>query len=410
MNRMSFYHSATAAAMLLCSTFIGSVQAQQPEMIEAIKRSAAQQGLKITDEEARRLALKQLELQARFQALGQAAQSMDCNTVRPMQGQSITNTPVQLDEKALLAKVIQLRGPATPIDMSAPETLDLTIKGRRYLDPEGLLANVTVDSNNGDATFFVGRGKSRAVKFLSGHSPAQALTIGQIEITQNGFEFSSLTGVHILGQKLITLPDGIALWRDDALFLYQFGQGSKSYALPAGFYPADLQRGNIWKTGLILLRRNFRFDSNNEKGLRATKQLFGMLAGRKKSEDFALYDFQKDKMLMMPLQDSGQGEDGALLSSARTPNLNHYFWNIQWLNLGVRRFAVYFRNGVRQVVATDIDSGKTAVAMSRDLGINGFEIQPDGKQSARLVANWMFKDHDIPDLVSWFDAAPAEPQ
>jgi hypothetical protein len=316
----------------------------------------------------------------------------------------------QMDEGALLAKLNQLRGAATSVDMFAPEALELTINGWRYVDPEGLLANVTVDPDTGDATFFVGRTHKRALKFLSGHSPGQPLTIGEITAGEDGFSFSSITGVHILGQKLITLPDGLVIWRDDALFLYQYGKGAKSFALPSGFYPTDLQRNNIWQTGHILMRRDFRSDSDNEKGFRATKQLFGALVGRSKSEDFALYDFQRDKMLMLPFEDVGQGRDGALMSSVRTPDLSHYFWRVQWVTVGTRRFAVYLKNGTRQVAVTDLDSGKTAIAMSRDLGINGFDLKREGPQTVRVTASWMFKNHDIPDLVPWFDAAPAEPK
>ncbi len=315
-----------------------------------------------------------------------------------------------VDEKFFLSRVNVLRGLATPIFMTAPDALTLVIEGQKYIDPEGLLANVTIDPNNGDSTFFVGRGDRRVVKFLSGHNPSQPLVVGEITINSSGYEFNSVTGVHILAAHLITLPDGLGLWRDDALFLYQYGKGVASYALPSGFYPTEYQRGNIWKTGLILLRRDFRNDNDNVRSIRAVKSIFGILTNQRKAEDFVLFDFQKNNTLFLPVDDPGQGHDGPIISNGIGGNLTHYFSKIQWMNLGKHRFAFYFKHSVKQVAVTDIDSGKTAIALSRDLGINGFKVEPDAHGSARLVGNWMFKDHDVPDVIKWFDSAPAEPQ
>jgi hypothetical protein len=198
---------AASALMTVLGLVANPAAAQQPEVIEAIKRAAAKQGFKLTDEEARQLAVKQLELQMRFQAMGQAAQQ----GVTMPPGNQAALVPAATgfglhDENALLAKINQLRGPASPVDMTAPEALDLAINGRRYIDPEGLLANVTVDPGNGDATFFVGRSNRRVVKFLSGHSPDQPLTVGEIALVQNGFTFSSVTGVNMGSPSGVTTP------------------------------------------------------------------------------------------------------------------------------------------------------------------------------------------------------------
>jgi hypothetical protein len=374
-------------------------QAQQlsPEA-EVLMRSAKAQGIPMTPEQAERLAARQKEMMSAFGRLGGQPSAPPSPSI-PSPQLPAPGVPAA-GEADLLKQVDALRKSGGPAEIKGG-VFDLKINGKPYVDPEGALANVAIDATNGDASFLVGRSNVRQLKFLSAHTPSSALPVGSLSVSRQGVEFAGVTGARVIANRFTILPDGIALWRDEALFIYRYGRGVESFALPEGFYPAEYQRGNVGTTGIILLRKDDRGMSDNAKGMRAMGSLLGMVSGKNRS-DFALYDIRTNKQIPLPLENITQ-EGDELTNGVGMPNTRHYLWRAHWANLGKRRFAVYFAKGLQELAVTDLDTGMTKIAMNRGLGINGFSLTPDGKGSARLSGNWMFKDHTIDDLTGWFD-------
>ena len=366
---------------------------------ERLMRAAKQQGMKITPEQAERLAERQRQITGQLGALGLMQPGA---AVAPSAAAASAN---DMSEGRLGAIVQAARRTGTGVRLDGTDDQKLVIDGRRYVDPEGELANVAADADRNVVTYLVGRGDSRTVKFAVLTDMASTMPVGRITQTRDGFGFEGRTGVRIAGDKFITLADGIGMWRDDALFLYRYGNPVASHALPEGFYPAGLQRGDVGGTGVIMLRRDQRGESGNAGAMRAAKSLLAMVGAGRKSSDVALFDTRSGKMTPLPIENFGQDEP--LLDNIGQPSKSHYFWRANWMTLGQRRFAMHRAKGMQRLLVTDLDSGKSAEAFNRGLGITSWSFTPDGRGSGRLVANWMLKDHAIDDLVGWFDKAPA---
>ncbi|MBB3693530.1 hypothetical protein [Sphingomonas sp. BK580] len=371
-------------------------QTMSPEA-ERLMSAARAQGMQITPEQAERLAERQRQMAGQLGALGLMAAA-------PSAAPAQSAATAELSEAQLGAEVRKAK-PGT-VSLDGTTDMRLVVGGHPYMDPEGELANVAADAERNGATFLLGRGASRPVKFVALTDMSSPVPVGRLSQRGGGFVFEGRTGVRISGDKFITLPDGIALWRDDAMFLYRFGTPVASHALPEGYYPADYQHGDVGRTGVMLLRRDQRSESANAGALRAAKSLFSMVGvGRKAASDFSLFDTRSGKLTPLAIENFGQ--DGEpLLDQVGQPSKSHYFWRVQWMQVGTRRLVVHRAKSMQQLLVTDLDSGRTAVAFDRGLGITSWAFKPDGRGSGRLVANWMMQDHAIDDLSAWFDGAP----
>jgi hypothetical protein len=383
------------ALAAVCSTAVAA-QTMSPEA-ERLMGAAKAQGMQITPEQAERLAERQRQMVGQLSAFGLMTAAPAAQPAQPA-------AAAELSEAQLGAEVRTSK--TGSVSLEGTTDMRLVVGGRKYVDPEGELANVAADADRNGATFLVGRGASRPVKFVALSDMSAPVLVGRLSQRGGGFVFEGRTGVRIAGDKFITLPDGIALWRDDALFLYRYGTPVASHALPEGYYPADYQHGDVGGTGVMLLRRDQRGESANAGALRAAKSLFSMVGvGRKNASDFSLFDTRSGKLTPLGIENLGQ--DGEpLLDQVGQPSKSHYFWRVQWMQLGTRRLAVHRAKSMQQLLVTDLDSGRTAIAFDRGLGITSWAFMPDGRGSGRLVANWMMQDHAIDDLSAWFDGAP----
>ncbi len=348
-------------ALLAAQSFYSvPAMAQQlsPEA-EVLMRSAKAQGIAMTPQQAEQLAARQKQILSTLGALGTFPTAA---TIQP------TVAPAG-NEASLLRQINVLRKAAGPATMEG-SAISLKIGGRPFVDPEGQLANVAFDPANGDSSFLVGRSNVRQLKFLSAHAVDSPLNVGIIIASGDNIEFTGIAGAHMVGSRFTVLPDGVALWRDEAMFIYRYGQRVESFALPEGFYPAEYQRGNVGTTGLVLVRKDDRGKSNNDRAVKAMGSLLGMVSGKKQS-DFALLDFRSGRQIPLPLENITQDGD-ELTNSIGRANNHHYFWRASWGNLGKRRFAIYYSKGVQDLSVTDLDSGTTRLAMSRGLASMAF--------------------------------------
>jgi hypothetical protein len=318
-------------------------------------------------------------------------------------GASGSPARMQSGESTVRAQIEQRRG-GTQTGTIAISGNRLMVNGRAYVDPEGEVKLVGIDPASSEACFLVELQDSWAVKFVSAKSPDDVLVIGHLKGgSRSGYIFDGVSGVHISAAHFSIMPNGLMMWRDSAVFLYRAGAGMTSNALPDGYYPTERQRGDIETTSVMMIRKDDRGQSANATGMKSAGSLFGMLSG-KKTYDFAFYDLVSGRQIDLPYENITQQGDPYDGNGLRRNG--HYFWLADWVKLGNRRFAIYFSKGLQELTVTNLDTGVSKLAMKRGLGINGFILTRENG-TARVSANWMFKDHTIPDLAAWFDGDAA---
>lgn len=279
----------------------------------------------------------------------------------------------------------------------------LYVNGSQLIDPEGQIQTYAYDRETGDIIYTIRTGQSDAIIRASSAKDANsAVTVGNLYRRPNGeYEFESQTGVRAVGRRFTISGNKIVLSRTDAVLVYEPGQGLQTYSLPQGTYPAFYQRGNIAQTNTILIRLAEGGDDGRQL-TKAAGEFFNLISGKQQAKEFALYDFTKNTFLPVDLQNSFQQHETLSYDDSFMPT-GHYFWSVEWLKIRNRRIAIHFADINGKIFVSDLDTGETKLAMSRGLGISSFKTVRNPDDTVALSANWMFKDHVIPDIVDWFD-------
>ena len=190
------------------------------------------------------------------------------------------------------AEMTAMRGGGTEGTVSNEGGI-LRINGTPVIDPEGRVGLHAFDSASGDMTYLVRMTPTEfLVRFRSAHQPQRVQTAGQLFLTPTRtIEFESAAGTRINGRHIVLTSEGVIIWRDDALFQYDFDSGMRSFPLPEQTYPTYFQRGQIAQTNVILVRKDDRWQSDNQQAQEAIGSLFKMLGGKAQNKDFELYDY-----------------------------------------------------------------------------------------------------------------------
>ena len=75
----------------------------------------------------------------------------------------------------------------------------------------------------------------------------------------------------------------------------------------------------------------------------------------------------------------------------------HYYWRAAWFPTQSGPVAVSLENGVKDILITDLQSGKRVTAFHRTLGISSYEVGQNAEGLIGINAHWSFSDHQIPD-------------
>lgn len=159
-------------------------------------------------------------------------------------------------------------------------------------------------------------------------------------------------------------------------------------------------------------------------GLVGAAQALGSSMGIDKNDDYALFNISSGRMVPLNIrQESKQAEalnecrqknamttkcarlesfDSVFVSGGK-PNMEHYFWRIQWFNVPGRPILVAQEKGAKKVTATDLNSGKKVILFERMMGISDFAVtqEVDGKINA--TAKMGFSSESRQDVAALID-------
>lgn len=373
-----------------------------------IMEAAERQGARITPEQAQLIADREREAIRSLSALGGRA--------GPAARAAPADTPLPpMSEAELGAKVAAAGRSAKRAKHVELSMEKLRVDGVPFVDPDGGIINAAEDVDRNIVTFTTrGPAGRSVVKLAALDDLGSATPVGYSSWTEvrpvgrSGDRsrqiFEGRTGVRVEGRWGKQAADGVALWDDRRVMIYRYGAGVLTGDVPAGFYPAGSQNGDVVGTGVLLIRRDNRRETANQGAVRAFKGLFSSIGAAKPVSDFALLDASNGKVMPLPIEDLGQDE--SMYDGPQGQSGTHYFWRARWMKLGERRFVLHFAKLKQRMLVTDLDSGKTAEAFNRpSLGIVSWTFEPN-RGAGRLVARWGSQDHVIDDMVGWFDAAP----
>lgn len=289
------------------------------------------------------------------------------------------------------------------------------VNGQAILDPEGRISRYAVDPIGGSATYLAETaGRAAKIKWISLGRLDQPVDIGQAVSGPNGWTVTTASGKVLSGELLILIPGGVIVSRQSAAFRYDAGKGVSNIAFPDGYQITPLQHGAVGTTDTILLERQ---NSSAGNPVADIGKLFGRIAGAR-IEDYAFMNLRTGSLIPLNIDSGGKSvhsfsdcrrKNGLVNYCERMTsfeslydlqgqrNLSHYYWRADWFRTPSGAYAVVQENGLKEINIIDLSNGRRINAFSRGLGIAGYNVVVSGGK-VRIVANWAFQDHVIPDV------------
>ena len=161
--------------------------------------------------------------------------------------------------------------------------------------------------------------------------------------------------------------------------------------------------------------------------LAAAGKVLSAVLGKETAFDYALFDLKSQQIvpINIPLRGKTVGEATGCraknmfvnkCSGRRTwesiwdadgaPNRRHYFWAVNWFVTKHGPIAAVMENGSKEVNVIKLETGERFNAFKRPLGITSFDATPTLDGSLSVQASWMFKKHELADVVTLFSGAP----
>ena len=369
---------------------------------------------------------------ARIQALAQGGagawapqqQQQQQRLAAPMQSQFSASTT-----EDALARQLSALGPArgnVPIERMRD---GLKIGNTAFLDPEGQVRTYGFDVMTGDVSYSVRNGDALVYKYLRAGSSGDPVPFASARQDGAGWQVSTVTGKNFSGDSVIPLAKGVMVARAGSVFLYEPGKGSRSAVVPDGWNLAQFQRGNVGATRYVMLERSK--PASEGKGtvgaFVSSLRSLGAVAGVNRKEDFALMNLETGQMHPLNIQSSGKNQAvmsncqrrNALVNDCATMNFyeslytdigrnfGHYFWKADWYATPSGPLAITMENGVADVYALDLASGKKVTVFHRALGITSVDSHQASDGTVGITAKWMFEDHKVADAAAFLRDNPA---
>lgn len=209
---------------------------------------------------------------------------------------------------------------------------------------------------------------------------------------------------------------------------YTEAGGIQKLSWPQNFHPAAIQRGNVARTGYLLLERNQAPNGSVDKLLTSFKGL-GASLGAGRNEDYVLMDLHSGRTF--PINSNASGKEVMRMSNCQRrnaitnvcrdatsseqlynsmgKNMGHYAWTIHWFRAPTGTFLVALEDGVRTLSVTHLESGEKRIAFSRTLGIADFNAEQADNGKLKLSAKMAFDVKTIDDLEAGFPGLPLAP-
>lgn len=327
-----------------------------------------------------------------------------------------------MTEEALAARLAAQGGPKSNLKIERVRD-GLKIGGSMFLDPEGQVQSYAYDILNGDISYSIRSGDSMVYKYLRGGSGAEPVAFASARQSGGAWQVATVSGKTFSGDSVIALARGLMVARVGSAFIYEPGKGSRSAMVPEGWNMAQFQRGNVGATGFVLLERSVPPSEGRGSvgALMSSFKSLGAVAGISKKEDFALLQLETGKLYPLNIQSSGKNQSvmsncrrrNALVNDCATMNtfeslytdtgrnFGHYFWKADWYATPSGPLAVTMENGVADVYALDLASGKKVTLFHRALGITSFDSVQSSDATVAVSAKWVFEDHKVPDAAKF---------
>ncbi len=354
-------------------------------------------------------------------ALGQALiqakiQQMSLNTAAPVQHAPQAPAAPVLSETALAEEIAAL--PSLSQGVNFTDLQDgFAVDGQVYLDPEGQIVKFGKDYATGDVSYLVrlSNGNYR-IKYTRVGTQTAPIILAEAQRQTNNWGVTTRTGKNLTGDRLTLTSQGFIVARNKSAFDYQPGKGIHTFAAVDGFHIANLQNGDTATTGYILLERDPKKESLVG-GLKSLGNSFGI---GKADSDYMLVNIKSGKSvpLAMTLESkkagnySGCSSRGlynkcahvefreSLYEQNGLKNHGHYYWRARWFNTPDGPILVVKENGLKNLNAINLKTGKKVNLFTRALGINSFEITQDKSGVLSLVAQLGFSKKTIPDVAA----------
>jgi hypothetical protein len=251
------------------------------------------------------------------------------------------------------------------------------------------------------------------------------VTIGRLLRTPDSLVFEGATGRTLRGDVVFPLTDGVLVMRDSVGFRYVAGEGVRQVALPKGWNPAALQRGNISTTGWMLLEKDTAEEKANP--LNTLIGLTKIVTGAP-TQEYALFNLADNRMV--PLDVSTSGKNVTKMSQCRRKNAvvnvcdkatsyealwdangqrndSHYFWRIDWQQTAAGPVLVAWEHNTVQINAYDLTSGKMVSLFERVLGLNEFVPQLGADGRYRVASRMVLERVSVDDVAQELRSRPA---
>ncbi|MEO3714931.1 hypothetical protein [Roseateles flavus] len=439
--RLRLNLSSLAAALLMALPGLAAAQAMDEEaLIETMRNSMAQRGQTLSPEQELSMRLKIRETMQRMQQLGQGR--------APVQGSAL---PLASPSPSLFSPPAPLAAPAqaaTPqparataelaqqiAALPAPHTVQVeqrkdgfVINGQLVVDPEGKVGRAAVDPLTGDFAYLVQR--MDGVQLLKrGRGTAAPFTVGQVSSRPGQWMLQTVDGQTLAGDGLVLSSQGALLLRAASAFEFRPGQALRTIAIPEGWTPVPLQRGDVASTRTLLLEKDASTRPSPDSLTGAVSGLFSLakrVVGAEEANDYALFHLDTGMLstLAMAVDDkqvtrySDCRRQNAVVNKCAkadsyeslwnpdgSPNAFHYFWQAQWFNTAGGPVAVVRQASTKEVRLFDLASGKQVVAFRRPMGIAKHTAQLTAEGKLRVTAQLAFTTHTLEDARALLDSA-----
>ncbi len=400
----------------------------EDDLIQKMRASMAKQGQVMSPEQELKMRMQIREMQQRMQGLQNGGLRVPMPVVTggvPPAMSPMATSPVAASRTtADLAQAMAQLPPAQAVEVE-PRRDGFVVNGRPMVDPEGKVQRAMVDPQTGDFAYLVPRMDGSQV-LKRGRGTAPPIAVAQLHGQTGRWTLQTVDGQTLAGDGVLLSSRGALLLRESSAFEFQPGEAVRTIAIPAGWTPVPLQRGDVASTRVMLLEKDASArpaEGSFSQLLQSVKRL----TGSESPDDYAL--FHIDRGTLTPLALSLDDKQVTRFSQCRRQNAAvnrcgsaesyeslwkpdgsknswHYYWQVQWFNLPGGPMAVARQSTAKEVRLFDLNSGKQVVAFRRPMGIASHDAVLTEAGKLRVTAQLAFTTHTLEDARALLDRLP----
>lgn len=364
--------------------------------------------------------------QMRFFNALMAQMNQQNNAHNVMQAQQVVVQQPVITEDELCARINAFPPMPTGVLITKGKS-GFAADGVAYIDPEGTIVKVGVDSHTGDVTYLVRTGTNTFdIKVVRAGTKAEPVLIGEAVKTAGSWQVRTVTGKKITGDVLVPLGKGLLMARDSSCFVYEPGKEIKTTTLPAEFVLADFQNGHVQETRYVLLEKIQKAKTGSSGGLFDAVVNLGSVVGLVNKEDFMLFNIDTGKTVALNVSYDGKNITShsnctpgkyfnkcervdfteSLYNQYGLPNHSHYYWRIYWVKTNEGPIAIVTDNTLVKVDLIHLDTSTKLNGLFWLAGFNSIKVEEQPGKKYKVVANILggITDKQIDDVEAYWKA------